>query len=103
MVPQFGLFQHLQVLFKHFGLGKCDPVDAGQLLAMLISAPVGSRYAQELDGFDGGGVRQVGSPAKVCEIALVVKGDGAVVQLGNHFELVGLVAEERLRFVNAHR
>ena len=65
-----------------------DAVDAGELLAGLVTAPVGAGEGEHLDGLDDLGVAEVRAAAQVRELAVRVVCDGTVFQLGNELLLV---------------
>ncbi len=76
------------------------PVDPGQLLVVLVAAPVRTGQAGELHRLDRLRVLEMRPPAEVGEVALGVEADlplGGVHEL----ELVGLVAEPLPRLVGA--
>ncbi len=88
VVPLFGLFQYLQILGEHAGLGEGDAVDTGELLAFFIAPPVSAGQREHLHGLDDLRVLQVRATAQVRELAVGIIGDGAVFQLRDEFLLV---------------
>src|SRR5436853_496391 len=64
MVSPLRFFQLAQKLIQLFLAGEGDAVDALQHLAMFVAAPVRARRAEELDGFDQPGARQVRTAAR---------------------------------------
>ena len=88
VVALLGLLEHHQVFVQHGLLGEGDAVDAGELLAGLVTAPVGAGEGEHLDGLDDLGVAQVRAAAQVRELAVGVVCDGTVFQLGNELLLV---------------
>ena len=88
VIPLLCLFHHHQVLLKHGFLGEGDAVDTGELLTLLVSAPVCSGYRSELHGLDCLGAAKMRAAAKVGEVAVLVICDGAVLKLVYEFHLV---------------
>ena len=75
MVTLPSFLEEGQILIEHLLLGEGDPIEAGELLALLISTPVGTSYTQELDGLDIARIGHVGSTAQVGEVSLCVGRD----------------------------
>ncbi len=96
MVSFLGFLKQSQIFVEHLFLGEGDAVHAHQLLALLVAAPVCTRQAHHLGCLDGGGGGDMGSAAQVCERALRVGGDVAVLKFGNQLAFVDFaaVAEE---------
>ena len=90
VVALLGFFQHQQVLVQHGLLGEGDAVDAGQLFALLVALPVGAGDGGQLDGLDVIGVLDVRAAAQVREVAVLVEGDGPVLEVLDQFALVGI-------------
>ena len=67
-----GLFQHLQVLFQHTGLGEGNAVQTVQAVAAGVGAPVGGGHLGQLHGLQHTGAHQVRAGAQVGEVALSV-------------------------------
>ncbi len=88
MVALLGFLQHHQILVQHGLLREGDAVDTGQLLAGLVSSPVGTGEGEDLHGLDDLGVPQVRSAAQVRELAVGIIGDRAVFQFGDELLLV---------------
>ena len=88
MVSPLRFFQLAQKLIQLFLAGEGDAVDALQHLAMFVAAPVRARRAEELDGFDQPGARQVRTAAHVHEAVLAVEGHPRVGDTLQQFELV---------------
>jgi len=63
VISLFGLFQERQIILKRLLIGKARAVDALEHLISLIAAPVGARHAQQLEGFDHAGPRNVRAAA----------------------------------------
>ena len=83
-----GQLQPLQMLLQQLLLGESDAVEAGELRAGFVAAPVGARDVEQLDRLDRLSARDVRPPAEVHEAALLVEGDGAVFEAFEQFELV---------------
>ena len=81
VVAFLGLLEKNKILVQKFLLREGDGVDAGELLALLVAAPVSASHAQHLDGLDERCVEQVWAAAKVGEVALFVEADFAVLQI----------------------
>ncbi len=88
MVTLLGLFEEDKILIKHRFLREGDSVDSGELLALLVSAPVGSGDCGQLDGLDNLGVAQVRSAAKVREMTVGIVSDRSVGEFADEFALV---------------
>jgi hypothetical protein len=88
VVALLRLLQQDEVLLQFLLLGEGDGIQSGELLALLVAAPVGTGHAHHLGGLDEGGVGDVRSAAQVGETALAVEGDLAVVEAFDQFELV---------------
>ncbi len=88
VVALLGFLQQHEVFVQFLLLGEGDGVKAGELLALLIAAPVGPGHAEHLHRFDGRGVRQVRPAAEVGEVALSVEADGAVLEAVDQLQLV---------------
>ena len=69
-------------------------VNALELGLGLIGAPVSARGLHQLEGFDETGVGHMGPTAQIGELALGIEGDGAVLQILNHLQLVRFVRVE---------
>ena len=88
MVAFFGLFEHDQIFIEHFFLWERNAVDACQLWAMFVAAPIGAGHAQQFDGFDFAGVWQMWAAAQIDECALSIECDGAIGKFGYEFDFV---------------
>jgi hypothetical protein len=95
VVAALGLLEEVQVGIELLFIEVGGAVNALQLGAGRVGAPVGTRHLEQLDGLDEAGVGHVGPAAQIGEFALLVDGDGAFRQLLDHLELVGLVLVER--------
>ncbi len=91
VVALLGLLHHHEVFVEQRFLGERDAVDAGQHLVLLVAAPVGSGHRGQLDGLDGARVGDMRTAAQVGEAAVGIERDGAVLQIGDQFDLVGVV------------
>ena len=78
VVALLGFLQHRQILIEHLLLGEGDPVETRELLALLVTAPVGTSYAQQLDRLDIARIRHVRATAQVREVALRISRDRPV-------------------------
>ena len=96
VVAFLGFLEQSEVLVEHLLLGECDAVDAHELVALLVTAPVGSGERGDLDSFDGGCGGDVRATTEVGKASLGIGCDGAVLKLGDELALVFLasVAEE---------
>ena len=102
VVALLGFLEHGQVFVEHALLGEGDAVDAGELLVVLVTAPVGTGDVEQLDRLDDRGIAQVRTATQVGEGTVLVERDGAVLKVADQFALV-LVAFfriflERVRF-----
>ena len=88
MVALLRLFEEDEIFIKHRLLREGDAVDSGELLALLVTAPVGTCDGGQLNGLDYLGVAQVRSAAEVGEMAVGVVGDGAVGKFADELALV---------------
>ena len=88
VIPLLGLFQQHQVLVQHALLGEGDAIDTGELLTVLVSAPVGSGNGGELHRLDDVGVAEMRAAAKIREGSVCIVGDGAVGKLADELALV---------------
>ena len=96
VIPLFGLFQHLQVLFQHRSLGEADAVHPAQHPVVGVAAPIGAGALGQLDGLDGAGIHQVGAGAQVGEIALAEEAQLLPFSsvLLDQFDLVGVILHQ---------
>jgi len=92
-VTGLGLFLTLEVLGQ-FLLGReGGAVDALELLVLFVTAMVGARDGEQLEGLQLGGVAHVGAGAEVHELAVLVEGDFfALGNVGEAAQLVALLA-----------
>ena len=88
VIALLGLFQQHQVLVQHALLGEGDAVDTGELLAVLVSAPVGSGDGGELHCLDNVGVAEMRATAKIRECSVCIVGDGTVGKFADKLALV---------------
>ncbi len=88
VIPLLGLFQDLQILCEHAGLGEGDAVDTGELLALFVASPVCTGEGEHLHGLDDLGILEVRAAAEVCEMTVGVIGYGTVFKFGDEFLLV---------------
>jgi len=59
MIAAASFFQSIQMAFQLGGMTECGAIDPGQTVAVGISVPVGTGHAQQLEGSDTTGARQV--------------------------------------------
>ena len=80
------------------------PVDAGQLLVVLVAAPVRAGDARQLERLDRLRVLQVRAAAEIDEVALLVERDVALRGV-EELQLVRLVGRQEAltRFLGSHR
>ena len=88
VVALLGLFQQDQIIVQQGFLREGDTVDTGQLLAFLISAPIGSGNGGQLHRFDQFGVAQMRAAAKVGKGTIFIIRNGSVFQLADQLALV---------------
>ena len=88
VVALLRFLEKLQVLVEHLLLGEGDAVDAHELVALFVAAPVGSGEAHHLAGLDDARRGDVRAAAEVCEVPLGVGGDMAVLKLRDKLALV---------------
>src|SRR2546423_10932934 len=72
MVALLGFLDHLQMLFELCLVEEGRAVDAGELLAIAVAAPVCAGDALKLERFDLCGGWNMRASAKIGEIALAV-------------------------------
>src|SRR5690606_6723856 len=98
-----GELEPFEVLLQHRELGEADAVDAGELRARLVAAPVRAGDVEQLGVLDRLRAREVRPAAEVHEVALPVERDGAVLEFVDELELVlvALLAEVGERLVLA--
>ena len=91
-MPNFRFFQHVQVSFQVFLAGKGRTVDPLEHLVVLISPPVGTGDAHELEGFHPAGRRAVRAGAQVREVSLGVGADHCIFrQVFDQFHFVRFI------------
>ena len=88
MVALLRLFEEDEIFIKHRLLREGDAVDSGELLAFLVSAPVGSGDGGQFDSLDDLGVAKVRSAAEVGEMPVGIVGDGTVGKFADKLALV---------------
>ena len=88
VVSFFGFFEHFEVLGQLLLFGKGDAIKPGELLAFFVATPIGAGDGHEFRSLYFSRIGDVRPLAEVGEIALVVKGDIAVLQLINQLQLV---------------
>ena len=96
VVALLGLLKQHEVLLEHLLLGEGDTIDAGQLGAGLVTAPVSAGERHHLDGLDHASRGDVRATAQVGEVALGISSDVTVFQVIDELALEGLslVTEE---------
>ena len=99
MVAFLGLLEQHQVLLEHLLFGEGNAIDAGELRAGLVTAPIGTGKRHHLHGLDNAGRGDVRATAQVGEVALGIGSDVTVFQVVDELALQGLtlVAEELQR------
>jgi len=102
VVALLRLLQHLQVVVELLAVEEGGAVDAGELVARRVAAPVGSGDALELERLDLAGVGHVRPAAQVGELTLPVDRDAllpALLQLVDDLVLepLALVVQQLLR------
>ena len=91
VIPPFGLGAPFQVLVQVLPAGIGHAVYPLQALVVLVPVPVGGRDAEQLEGLDLSGRRDVRAPAEIDEIPLLVDADHLVrFEVVDHLDLVGL-------------
>ena len=88
MVALLGLFEQHEVFVQHALLGEGDAVDTGELLTVLVAAPVGTCDGGQLDSLDDLGVAQMRSAAEVGESTVGIIGNGTVFEFADEFALI---------------
>ncbi len=83
MVARFGLGDPLEVRLEVLLREEGGAVDPGQLLAVLVAAPVGARDRAQLDRLDPLGRGRVRAAAEVLEVAVLVERDGLDAFVGD--------------------
>jgi len=102
VVAALGLLEEGEVGVELLLVEVSRAVDALQLGAGGVGAPVGAGHLEQLDGLDEPRVRHVRPPAEVRELALLVDRDRAVRKLPDHLQLVGLAAVKLQRLRLGH-
>src|SRR5262249_37401790 len=92
MVALLGLFQPPQVLVELLLAEPGGAVDPLKHRVLLVTAPVGTRGREELEGLDGPGRRDVWPPAEVDEVTLLVERHAGRVEALEDLDLVRLAA-----------
>ena len=90
VVTLLGLLEHHEILVQQALLGEGDAVDAGELLALLIAAPISAGDGSQLDSLDHIRILEMRAAAEVGEGAILVISNGAVLQLADQLALVGI-------------
>ena len=95
VVAAGGLLQALEVGVELLGRGEEGAVDALQLGAGFVAAPVGAGQGGEFEGADLVGGGDVAAAAEVGEVGVGAEADGVVLgaELVDQLELEGLVVE----------
>ncbi len=91
VVASLGLLQEREVGVELLLVEVGGPVDALELGARGVGPPVGAGDLEQLDRLHEPGVRHVRAATEVGELALLVERNGAVLQILDHLELVGLL------------
>ena len=95
VVARFGFLDPFEVRLEVLLREEGGAVDPGQLLAVLVAAPVGARDRAQLDRLDPLGRRRVRAAAEVLEVAVAVERDGldafVVDQVFDQLDLEALV------------
>ena len=96
VVALLGLLEQHQVLVEHLLLGEGDTVNARQLRAGLVTAPVGTGKRHHLHSLDSACRGDVRATAQVREIALCISSNVTVFKVIDELALqaLALVAEE---------
>ena len=102
MVALFRFFKVVQVLVQIGLLEECRAVQALQLLALGIAAPVSACQLHHLEGADLARRGNVGARAQIHEVAVTVDGDLLVGQIVDMLKLEALVGENLLRLLNGY-
>ena len=88
MVSLLRLFEKDEILVEHLLLREGDPIDTGELLALLIPSPVGTCDAEELHSLDIACIRHVRATTEVGEGSLRIGRDRSIGQVCDQLELV---------------
>ncbi len=88
VVTLLGLLEEYEILVEHSLLREGNTVDTGEHMTVLVASPICACDSEELHGLDHGSVLEVRSAAEVGEVAVLVEGDGAVLEVADEFALV---------------
>ena len=88
MVALLCFLEQHQVFIEHALLGEGDSVDAGELLTVLVAAPVCSCYCSEFHCLDNLRVAKMRPTAKISESTVGIVCYSAVFQLADEFALI---------------
>ena len=91
VVPAFGLLQKFQVALQFLLGGKGGAVNPLEHGPAFVSPPVGPGGGGELEGLDEPGGGDVGTPAEIDEIPLLIEAHLLLGDLLQKFHLVGFV------------
>ena len=80
--------QARQMLVEHAFFRKADAVNARELRAAFVSAPVRARHVEQLDMLDPARRGNVGAAAQIDEVALPIERDCAVFEVFEQFQFV---------------
>ena len=93
VVAVLGFFQHIEMLLELLFLRECDAVYTGELLVVLIAAPVSAGAGRQLERLDETRRKEVRTGAEVGIFALLVEADRfALGQLVDELDLIGFAA-----------
>ena len=83
MVALLRLLEHGKVVVEHLLFRESNAVETHELLAFLVTAPIGSGHAGDFDRFDVRRIRNVRATAEVGERALRIGGNLTVFQFAD--------------------
>ena len=92
MVALLGLLEESQVFVEHLLLGEGDAVDAHELLALLVAAPVGAGERHYLYSLDRRGRRDVRTATEIGKRSLRICGDMPVFKFADQLAFIDFVA-----------
>src|SRR3990167_4236618 len=97
MISLLGLLEHHEIGLQLFFVGERDAVNPLQVFLGSVSAPVRGGELRELERFDVSRVRHMRALAQICEIAVAVEGDDAVLVFFQNLKLELVVLQKLLR------
>ena len=97
MVSLLCLFNHHQVLIKHFFLGERNAIKTLHLLTIGISTPKGTCHTCQFHSLDCTRIEQMRTLTQICKRTLCIGGNRSIFQILFYvFALVGLTCRSKL-------